>query len=65
MKRLDGVAALAVAAAARPGNGQPVYRLESAVTLKGIASDRSTLTFDSARGYLFIGRRGVAVPLFE
>jgi hypothetical protein len=58
MKRLGG------AAAARPGNG-PVHRLESAVTLKGIASDRSTLTFDSARGYLFIGRRGVAVPLFE
>jgi DNA-binding beta-propeller fold protein YncE len=65
MKRLDGVAALAVAAAARPGNGQPVYRLESAVTLKGIASDRSTLTFDSARGYLFIGRRAAGVTVFD
>jgi DNA-binding beta-propeller fold protein YncE len=65
MKRLGGAAAPAVAAAARPGKGEPVYRLESAVTLKGIASDRSTLTFDSARGYLFIGRRGVGVTVFD
>jgi DNA-binding beta-propeller fold protein YncE len=65
MKRLGGTAAPAVAAVARFGPAQPCYRLESAVTLKGAASDRSCAAFDPARGYLFIGRGEAAVTVFD
>jgi len=66
MKRLGGAAALAVAAAARSSPAQPCYRLESAVTLKGAASDRSCCAaFDPARGYLFIGRGAAGVTVFD
>lgn len=61
MRRLGGSAALAVAAAAPPGWAQPCYRLESSVTLRATASNWNCAAFDSARGYLFIGGRGVTV----
>jgi len=65
LKQSGGSAALAVAATARAGSTQPLYRLESAVALRATESDRSYTAFDPARGYLFIGRRNVGVTVFD
>ncbi len=65
MKPFLAGAALGLAAFASPAQVQQFYHLESAVTLKGAAPDWDYVTLDSARGYLFIGRRGDGVTVFD
>jgi DNA-binding beta-propeller fold protein YncE len=43
----------------------PFYRLESAVTLKGAAPDWDYVALDPTRPYLYIGRRGDGVTVFD
>jgi DNA-binding beta-propeller fold protein YncE len=43
----------------------PFYRLESAVTLDGAAPDWDYVTLDPKRPYLFIGRRGAGVTVYD
>ncbi len=65
MKPLLACAALGIAAFAASTQAQQFYRLESAVALKGAAPDWDYVTLDPARGYLFIGRRGDGVTVFD
>src|SRR2546422_653800 len=65
MKPLLAFTALAIAAVAAAAQAQPFYHLESAVTLKAAAPDWDYVTLDAARGYLFIGRRGDGVTVFD
>jgi DNA-binding beta-propeller fold protein YncE len=44
---------------------QAFYRLESAVTLNSASPDWDYVTLDPARGYLFIGRRGEGVTVYD
>ena len=44
---------------------QAFYRLESAATLKSGSPDWDYVTLDPARGYLFIGRRGEGVTVYD
>jgi DNA-binding beta-propeller fold protein YncE len=60
-----GALALALAALAIPLHAQSFHRLESAVTLKSAAPDWDYVTLDPARGYLFIGRRGEGVVVYD
>ena len=61
---LAGVA-VAVAIVACPTQAQQFYHLESAVALKSAAPDWDYVTLDPSRGYLFIGRRGDGVTVFD
>ena len=65
MRRLASCAALAIGAIACAAQAQPFYHLESAVTLKGASPEWDYVTLDPARGYLFIGRRGDGVTVFD
>jgi DNA-binding beta-propeller fold protein YncE len=65
MKSFLACAALGVAAFGAAAQAQPFYHLDSAVTLKGAAPDWDHVTLDPARGYLFIGRRGDGVTVFD
>jgi DNA-binding beta-propeller fold protein YncE len=65
MKSHIACAALALAAFGAAAQSQPFYRLESAVALKSAAPDWDYVTLDAARGYLFIGRRGDGVTVFD
>jgi len=58
-------AAAGIAALAFPAHAQQFYHLESAVALKSAAPDWDYVTLDPARGYLFIGRRGEGVVVFD
>ncbi|MGH8122935.1 MAG: YncE family protein [Rudaea sp.] len=49
-----------------PASAAPsFYRLESAVTLKGAAPDWDYVTLDPTRPYLYIGRRGDGVIVYD
>ena len=65
MRRLATCTALAIGAIGATAQAQPFYHLESAVTLKGASPEWDYLTLDTARGYLFIGRRGDGVTVFD
>ena len=65
MRPFLACAALGIAAFAAAAHAQQFYHLESAVTLKGAAPDWDYVTLDPARGYLFIGRRGDGVTVFD
>src|SRR6267142_2071402 len=65
VKPLLTCAALGLAAFSAAAQERPFYHLESAVTLKGAAPDWDYVTLDPARGYLFIGRRGDGVTVFD
>jgi WD40 repeat protein len=65
MKPLLACAALGIAAFAAAAQAQQFYHLESAVPLKAAAPDWDYVTLDPARGYLFIGRRGDGVTVFD
>jgi WD40 repeat protein len=65
MKPFFACAALGIVAFAAAVQAQQFYHLESAVTLKGAAPDWDYVTLDPARGYLFIGRRGDGVTVFD
>jgi DNA-binding beta-propeller fold protein YncE len=65
MRPFLACAALGIAAFATAAHAQQFYHLESAVTLKGAAPDWDYVTLDPARGYLFIGRRGDGVTVFD
>jgi DNA-binding beta-propeller fold protein YncE len=65
MRSLLACAALAAATFGAAAQAQPFYRLDSAVTLTGAAPDWDHVTLDPARGYLFIGRRGDGVTVFD
>src|SRR6266446_3784922 len=65
MKPFLACAALGIVAFATPAQAQQFYHLESAVTLKSAAPDWDYVTLDPARGYLFIGRRGDGVTVFD
>lgn len=65
MKSLFACAALGIVAFAAAAQAQQFYHLESAVRLKGAAPDWDYVTLDPARGYLFIGRRGDGVTVFD
>src|SRR6266566_3288527 len=65
MKHFLAFAVFGIAAFAAAAQAQQFYHLESAVTLKGAAPDWDYVTLDPARGYLFIGRRGDGVTVFD
>ncbi len=65
MRPFLACAALGIAAFAAAAQAQQFYHLESAVPLKGAAPDWDYVTLDPARGYLFIGRRGDGVTVFD
>ena len=65
MKSILKLTALALALAATPICAQQFHRLESAVTLKSAAPDWDYVTLDASRGYLFIGRRGEGVVVYN
>ena len=52
-------------AAERQAPAQPAFQLESAVRLKSAAPDWDYLSFEPARGYLFIGRRADGVTVYD
>jgi DNA-binding beta-propeller fold protein YncE len=66
MNRTLALALAAVAASflALPAGAQ-FHRLESAVVIKGDKPDWDYVTLDPARGYLFIGRRGDGVTVYD
>jgi DNA-binding beta-propeller fold protein YncE len=65
MKHLLAFAVFGIAAFAAAAQAQQFYHLESAVTLKAAAPDWDYVTLDPTRGYLFIGRRGDGVTVFD
>ena len=65
MRPFLACAVLGITAFAAAAHAQQFYHLESAVTLKGAAPDWDYVTLDPARGYLFIGRRGDGVTVFD
>ena len=65
MKAIIACAALGIAAVATCPPASAFYRLESAVNLKSAEPDWDYVTLDPARGYLFIGRRGEGVVVFD
>jgi DNA-binding beta-propeller fold protein YncE len=65
MKPFLACAALGIVSFAAAVQAQQFYHLESAVALKGAAPDWDYVTLDPARGYLFIGRRGDGVTVFD
>jgi DNA-binding beta-propeller fold protein YncE len=65
MKTLLTTLALIAACATPSVQAQSFPRLESAVTLKSAAPDWDYVTLDAKRGYLFIGRRGEGVVVYD
>jgi hypothetical protein len=65
MRRLIPYAVVGLGAICAAVQAQPFYHLESAVTLKATEPDWDYLALDAARGYLFIGRRGDGVTVFD
>jgi DNA-binding beta-propeller fold protein YncE len=65
MKPFLACVAVAVAIVACPTQAQQFYHLESAVALKSAAPDWDYVTLDPNRGYLFIGRRGDGVTVYD
>lgn len=65
MKRLAACLAVAFGSICAAAQAQPFYHLESAVSLKGASPEWDYVTLDAARGYLFIGRRGDGVTVFD
>ena len=65
MKTLLTTLALVAACACLPAQAQTFPHLESAVTLKSAAPDWDYVTLDARRGYLFIGRRGEGVVVYD
>jgi DNA-binding beta-propeller fold protein YncE len=65
MKMFLAFAVLGITAFAAAAQAQQFYHLESAVALKSAAPDWDYVTLDPARGYLFIGRRGDGVTVFD
>jgi DNA-binding beta-propeller fold protein YncE len=65
MKPFLAFAVLGISAFAAAPQAQQFYHLESAVPLKAVAPDWDYVTLDPARGYLFIGRRGDGVTVFD
>lgn len=65
MKPFPACAALAITALGAAAQAQPFYHLESAVTLKAAEPEWDYVTLDEARGYLFIGRRGDGVTVYD
>lgn len=65
MKPFLTCVALAVAIVACPTQAQQFYHLESAVVLKSAAPDWDYVTLDANRDYLFIGRRGDGVTVYD
>ncbi len=65
MKTLIVGAALGIAAAVAVTPAGAFYRLETAVTLKSEKPDWDYVTFDPARGHLFIGRRGEGATVYD
>jgi hypothetical protein len=65
MKTLLKLTAAAIALTATSLGAQAFHRLESAVMLKSAAPDWDYVTLDPARGYLFIGRRGEGVVVYD
>jgi hypothetical protein len=59
------LACAVLALAAVPAGAQHFHHLESAVMLKSAAPDWDYVTLDPARGYLFIGRRGEGVVVYD
>jgi DNA-binding beta-propeller fold protein YncE len=64
MNRTLALAAIAASFIALPAGAQ-FHRLESAVVIKGDKPDWDYVTLDPARGYLFIGRRGDGVTVYD
>ncbi|GAA0713783.1 YncE family protein [Dokdonella soli] len=58
-------AAAALFSLSSAASAQPFYRLESAVVLKGAAPDWDYVTLDPVRSYLYIGRRGDGVMVYD
>src|ERR1700745_1589993 len=65
MKPFLACAPVAIAIIACPTEAQQFYHLESAVALKSAAPDGDYVTLDPNRGYLFIGRRGDGVTVYD
>jgi len=65
MKPFLTCAAVAIVIIACPTQAQQFYHLESAVALKSAAPDCDYVTLDPNRGYLFIGRRGEGVIVYD
>lgn len=65
MKPYLTFAILGISAFAVGSHAQQFYRLESAVSLKAAAPEWDYVTLDPSRGYLFIGRRGDGVTVFD
>src|SRR5205809_1110333 len=65
MKPFLTCAAVAIVIIACPTQAQQFYHLESAVALKSAAPDWDYVTLDPNRGYLFIGRRGEGVIVYD
>jgi DNA-binding beta-propeller fold protein YncE len=65
MKLLFASACAALLCTAPVLHAEPAYRLESAVTLKSAAPDWDYVTLDTKTGYLFIGRRGEGVVVYD
>lgn len=65
MKILVSGICIALSFAAGAAEPQRFHRLESAVTLKSAKPDWDYVTLDPARGYLFIGRRGEGVVVYN
>src|SRR5262249_47996209 len=59
------LAAVVLAGTAATAAAAPFYQLESATMLKGAAPDWDYVTLDATRPYLFIGRRGDGVTVFD
>src|SRR5258706_10527253 len=65
MKPLAVCALAGLAAFGAAAQAQPVYHLDSAVTLTGTAPEWDYVTLDPARGYLFLGRRAHGETVFD
>ena len=65
MRKALQLAAVALALAAAPLCAQQFHRLESAVTLKAAAPDWDYLSFDPARGNLFIAARPDGMIVYD
>lgn len=65
MKLLLATVAAALLYPALVLHAEPMYQLESAVTLKSEAPDWDYVTLDQKSGHLFIGRRGEGVVVYD
>ena len=66
MKRaLQALAGIVIAGAAQPAAARSFYHLESATVLPGASPAWDYVTLDPVRPYIFIGRRGAGVTVFD